>query len=239
MLSLLTAGTIVVGAKGFTGVARAAILVFWACLILVVFNVFFIGVDGHVRNLFPLARPKPFGGMMKALVWFGDPSVFLLSTSSKDKKRTGFIIGGYVVSLLTICGFYLLLIFTYGAALKDVGAAFSRVLLMNKTASEIGALDWPMMTVWLSMGFFHCSLLFAAIKKCFSSILERGGEKKFIALYVGIPVLSFLIYYFLFKNKEDYVKTLTSTAVALTVGILEYAIPIVCAILTKVKGKKA
>ena len=199
-----------------------------------------MGFDGDVQNLYPLARPEPLSGMVKAFVWFGDPCVFLLSTKSESKKGKGLVIASYVVSLVVVTGFYLLFAYTYGAALKDVGAAFSRVLLANRSASEIGALDWPIMTVWLAMSFFHCSLLFAACKECFVLTFDaKKRPKSIVAVYVLLPLLSFLLYFFLFKNIKAYVSVLTLGAVAITVGVLEYATPLLSAILIKAREKRA
>lgn len=240
LFTLLIVGTVFVGSKGFTGVARAAILVAWACLLLLILNLFFIGVDGNVQNLFPLARPEPINGMIKALVWFGDPCLFLLVSSNKSKKSNVAFAISYAVSFLVIGGFYLLLVYTYGSALKDVGVAFSRVLLMNRTSAELGALDWPIMTVWLSMGFFHCSLLFAACKRCFSVVFEtKNYKKRYVPFYLCVPALAFITYFFLFKNVDVYSKVLTLPAVALTIGVIEYTSPIITAIIIKIKGATA
>ena len=234
LFTLLTVGVLFVASKGFFGVTRTALLALFDCGLLLIFNLFFMGIDGSSYNLFPLIHPNGvFDGFASALIWFGDPCLFLLIEASDAKGKTRGFVGAFFVSVLTIVGFYLLLLYTYGSSLEFVGAAFSRVLLMNKNASEIGALDWPMMTVWLTLGFFHCCLLFSAFNRCLECMFEESNIVK--AAYIIVPLVSYLLYFFVFKNKDSYLNVLTDLAVAIPIGVIEYLTPMVASVAMKLK----
>jgi|GEM_PF-6845666 len=242
---LVTACVVYVGAKGFTGIMRVGALTFWICVLLLLFNFFFVGLDGDKFNLFPIGRRNVFDGILGAGIWFGDTAVLALTDTSRskgDKKGNLLIIGSAIFSAVIIVGFYLLMIYTYGSAVKNVGSAFSRVLLMNKNSLELGAVDWPLMTVWLIMSFLHSSILFSAFRQCFNELVAPRREKSFrwisVLFYILAPVLSFLLYYFLFKDPTTYTEVLTTKWVSISALCIEYALPALVFLILILKKKE-
>lgn len=234
--------TAFLGGKGFTSVGRTALLLAWLALLLLVFNILFISFDGFGFNLYPILRfEKVTSGMLKEAIWFGEPLILMTADLSPklDKKQKGFVISSYVVSCVILIGFYLLLIFTYGDVSKSVNNAFSRVLTMNKFSNQLGAVDWPIIALWLGASIIHLSCLFCASRQCYIEVVDRNkkGQRIKTAVFYAIMIAVPIIIYFTVFDTISYTKILYSLPVSIISLIMCYVIPIIIAIITFIKVK--
>lgn len=235
--------TAIIGSSGFTVIGRGSLIFGWLSIFMLVFNLFFVGFDGFGYNLFPALRfENVTKGLIKQAVWFGEPLILMTADLSKKytKKQNALIGGAFAAASLVLIAFYLLLIYTYGNASKSVNNAFSRVLTMNKYSNELGAVDWPMIILWLIAALIHTSCLFSACKQCYVELVEvekKGLTAKTIIFYIlaiGLP----LVFYFTVFDNVLYTTVLGSLPVGIITFALGYALPLVVAIAAFIKVKK-
>lgn len=231
-----------IGSKGFSGIGRVALIFAWISIFILIFNLFFVGFDGFAYNLYPVLKfenvPK---GILKEAVWFGEPLILMTADLSPKftKKQTGHVIISFALAVVILEAFYLLMIYTYGEMSNSITNAFARVLTMNKYSNELGAVDWPIITVWLISAIIHTSCLFASCKQCFIEVVEKNGKNTFLqeliffVLALGLPI----IFYFTLFDNVTYTSILGSTAVGITCLIFSYVIPLIIAISAFVKKK--
>ncbi len=235
--------TAYLGGKGFTSVGRTALLLAWLSILLLIFNILFISFDGFGFNLYPIFRFKNVSaGMLKQAIWFGEPLILMTADLSPklDKKQKGFVIGSYVLSCLILIGFYMLLIFTYGDASKSVNNAFSRVLTMNKFSNQLGAVDWPIIALWLGSAIMQLSCLFCAAKQSYSVTMEfkeKGERIKTVIFYLIMIAVPIIVYFATFDTLS-YTKILSSLPVSVISLIMCYVLPVVIAIIIFIRTKK-
>lgn len=233
----------IMASKGFTGISRTALLFGWLAIFILLFNLFFIGFDGFGFNLYPVFKfNKVPDGILKEAAWFGEPLIFLTTDFSKKtaKKQKGFIIFTFIISAITLIGFYLLLIFTYGSLADSVNNAFSRVLTMNKYSNELGAVDWPMIILWLVMAIIHLSCLVCATRQCFIEVADTNKQNKLVKeiAFYSIVIIAPAIFYFFVFDSVNYSKILSDKAVGLITLIVSYTLPLAIAVSLWIKNKK-
>lgn len=243
---LLVIGAGIIGAKGFSGIARTATLFAWGWLFFFIFNLLFLGIRGSGYNLYPLLRPSSIGeGILTSAVWFGDSSILLtlgIKKSEKDRKlEKASIPTLFIASSLILLLFFLLLIYTYGSASGSVENAFARVLLMNPNADELGAIDWPIIIIWLSMAIIQTASLFSASRLAYTELFRGKGKKerlKTTLFYVFFSALFPIFYFLIFKNSVNYTKIITSKIISSIALVLEYIIPITFALVIYINKRK-
>lgn len=231
-----------IGSKGFSGIGRVALVFAWISVFIFIFNLFFVGFDGFAYNLYPVLRfenvPK---GILKEAVWFGEPLILMTADLSPKftKKETGRVILAFVLAVIVLEAFYLLIIYTYGELSNSITNAFARVLTMNKYANELGAVDWPIIIIWLISAIIHTSCLFASCKQCFIEVVTKNSQNEFwqkvvfYALILGLPI----IFYFTLFDNVTYTQVIGSTAVGIICLIFSYVIPLIIAISSFIKKK--
>ncbi len=243
IFALVLIATAVIGSKGFTGIGRLTLIFAWIAVFILVFNIFFLGFDGYAFNLYPVLRPTNYlKGLVKEAIWFGEPLILMTADLSPkfNKKQNGFVAVAYISAVFSLVGFYLLLIFTYGEVAGSVNNAFSRVLTMNRYSNELGAVDWPMIVLWLISGIIHVSCLFAGCKQCFNEVCGHNKKVKlsthiiFYLLTVGIPV----VFYFTLFDNVLYTAILSATQTGIISLIISYGLPILIGIVAYIKYKK-
>ena len=218
---LLTAALLAV--KGFAGVARTGMMYLVVVAILFVLSVFFASFNGYLYNLWPLLRPHSVGeGFMRQALWIGDGAVFLfadIATESRAPRRFTWGVVAYAVSLVAMLFFYLNFVYTYGTAARFVRFAFVR-MLTGGDPEELGAVDWPVMLIWLLSVPIHLSATFYAgcegLRVGFSR-REHGGS---VYLVVGL-VVTFVAYLLLFRDKDGFTSLTEAAPLAwVTFGFL-------------------
>lgn len=245
---LLVIGAGIIGAKGFSGIARTSTLFAWGWLFFFIFNLLFLGIRGNGYNLYPLLRPNSIvKGILTSAVWFGDSSILLtvnLKNSVKERKINKSIIPLlFILATLILLIFFILLIYTYGSASGSVENAFARVLLMNPNADELGAIDWPIIIIWLSMAIIQTASLFSASRLSFTELLNINDNKrderiKTAVFYVGFAILFPVFYFLIFKNSVNYTKIITSEIISVIALVLEYFIPMLLALIIYINKKR-
>lgn len=242
IFALVLIATAIIGSKGFTGIGRLTLIFAWIAVFILVFNIFFLGFDGYAFNLYPVLRPTNYlKGIVKEAIWFGEPLILMTADLSPkfNKKQNGFIAVAYISAVLALVGFYLLLIFTYGEVAGSVNNAFSRVLTMNRYSNELGAVDWPMIVLWLISGIIHVSCLFAGCKQCFDEVCspnKNSAKLKQIVFYllaIGIPV----VFYFTLFDNVLYTAILSAIPTGIISLIISYGLPLIIVVATYINYK--
>lgn len=150
-------------AKGFRGVARTGMVCAAVSLLLLVLALFFMSFNGFGYNLYPLLRPQSVGkGWWQSLLWCGDGAVLALADIREEKptfvRRMRWSVLAMVMSVVGVGIFYALFVYTFGSSGRYVRYAFAR-MLMNSTSGELGALDWPIVMIWLISAILLLSVL--------------------------------------------------------------------------------
>lgn len=199
---LLTAALLSV--KGLAGVARTGLMYLPVIAFLLVLSVFFASFNGYGYNLWVLLRPRSVGaGVLRSALWLGDGAVLMLADTRKEgapKRRYGWAALAFAVALLGLLFFYLNFVYTYGSAGRYVRYAFVR-MLTGGDPEELGAVDWPILLVWLLSVPLHLAATFYAgcggLRVCFAR-KSLGG---FVYPAVGV-VVCLAAYCLLFRDKD-------------------------------------
>jgi len=201
---VITAG--LVASKGFAGIARTGIMILLITVFLVGFAAFYAGFCGYGYNLWVLLRPHDVGkGLLYSSLWLGDGAVLAFAdTRTTVKPRSQFAWGAMAVAVVLVgmCFFYLNFIYTYGSAGRYVQYAFVR-MLTNGDPEELGAVDWPIMLIWLMSVPLHLASQFYAGSEGVRLLLSRREHGGFIYL-AGFAVAVVVAYYFLFADKDGF-----------------------------------
>ncbi len=231
-----------IAVKGAKGIGRMMELLLWLVPIGIVIGALFgklkltplfvlpIGAEG----LTPIAS-----GFDTALFWALDfsPLLFLKireDTSLKPRKRSSFPWVPICASLsfLFISTLYLLYVMNYGGGGHLVDTAFSSLGAFNVVNTEIGSIDWPAITLWLSVAIVSLALKLFSVGKAISSFKIKFP----IAVLVGAVVviaLSQLAFYNLERAFD-----LALSLVKYVVFGLEMIIPMLAFVLLDVKERK-
>ncbi len=243
---LLVIGAGIIGAKGFSGIARTSTLFTWSWLFFFIFNLLFLGIKGSDYNLFPLLRPQNLSeGILTSAVWFGDSSILItvsLKESRKERKLEKAIIPVlFAAAAIVLLLFFIILIYTYGSASGSVENAFARILLMNPNADELGAIDWPIIIIWLSMAIIQTASLFSASRLTFTELFRNQDKNERLntaIFYLLFAVLFSIFYFFIFKNSIRYTKIITSKIISIIALVLEYILPMILALIIYINKRK-
>lgn len=229
----------ILASKGFAGVARTGIMFVPVIAFLAVLSVFFAEFGGYGYNLWVLLRPHDVGkGILYSMLWLGDGALFVFAdTRAEGAPRKAYRWGlvAFAVALVTMLAFYLNFVYTYGSAGRYVQYAFVR-MLTNGDPEELGAVDWPIMLIWLlSVPLYLASLFYAGTEgvRLVATTREHGGfwVHAVSALAVG------LCYYFLFADKDGFVRLYQSKALSYAlVGVL--GVIVLAAFALAVRGRK-
>ena len=243
IFTVVLVSTAFIGSKGFTSIGRIALIFAWISIFIMVFNLFFIGFDGFAYNLYPILKfenvPK---GILKEAIWFGEPLILMTADLSPKftKKQNRYVKLSFVLAVIVLVSFYVLMVYTYGDLSKSINNAFSRVLTMNKYSNELGAVDWPIIILWLISAIIHTSCLFAACRQCYIEVVEKNDKNTFakkIVFFVLALSLPIIFYFTLFDN-ITYTAVISSTAVGITSLIMSYLVPLIIAISAYAANKK-
>ncbi len=161
--------------KGAKGLGRLIEQIAWLVPIAIIIGLLFGKLQLKPSNLLPIGA----GGIFpiaksydNVLFWALDFSPLLFLQVREDvtmppRKRSKFPILPFLAILSLICMtlLYALYVMNYGQAGHLVDTAFSSLGAFNVVNTEIGSIDWPAITLWLSIAIISLALkLFGAGK---------------------------------------------------------------------------
>lgn len=195
----------VLAMRGPRGVARTSIVFCALAGVLVVLTTFFVGQEGEGYHLFPLVRADGLGyGLMKQALWMGDGLVFLwVDMRDLSRKSRVWMPVSWVLSCLAVVGFYLVFFYTFGGSAGYIDHAFARTL-MKESPHELGAVDWPIILMWLNavpvvMGY-HLGAAAEGIKQ----VVSKGKTPLLVGASTLLAGVTFALL-FGDKNGTDHV----------------------------------
>ena len=227
--------------KGFAGIGRTALIFGFLSLALVAVSLVFLEPAGETYNLFALFHPFSFGkGFLKSALWMGDGVLFVFADTRENmraKRRWLWPVIGTVAAVLSIVLFYIDFLYTYGSAGQYIQYAFAR-MLVNGAPEVIGAVDWPLMLVWLLMvppvlGLFFYAACEGARQVCGQH--KHKGE----GAVIGCAVLAVGLYAALFYNKDGALRLVESTAVSTVIWCVLLVVCILAAVAAAKRRGKA
>lgn len=192
---------------GFTGVARTALLFVLGGAALFVLGLFFATFSGYGYNLWVLLRPNGVGkGMLHSSLWVGDSAVLLLADMRAETdagKRARWFAVSAALAVAAIVGFFVNFVYTYGSAGQNVLFAFSR-MLTNGDPEELGAVDWPIMLIWLGAVPLHLAMLLSGAAEGLSVALGNRVVRSRWWPITGCAVAAVAAYCALFGTKDGF-----------------------------------
>ncbi len=221
--------------KGAKGIGRMMELLLWLVPVGIVIGALFgklkltplyvlpIGADGFT----PIVN-----GVDSALFWALDfsPLLFLKireDTTLPHRKRSRFpwVPVCAIASFLFVSSLYLLYVMNYGEGGHLVDTAFSSLGAFNVVNTEIGSIDWPAITLWLSVAIVSLALKLFSIGKAVSSFKIKFPISVLLGALVVI-ILSQLAFYNLERAFD-----LALSIVRYVVFALELLIPMIAFVL--------
>jgi len=204
VVMLLTAALL--ASKGFAGVARTGMMYLLVVAFLFVLSIFFASFSGYGYNLWTLLRPHAVGqGVLRQALWIGDGAVFLFAdvrTDRPPRRRFSWSAAAFSLALIAMLFFYLNFVYTYGSAGRYVRFAFVR-MLTGGDPEELGAVDWPVLLIWLLSVPLHLAANFYAGCEGLRVGVSRREHGGFAYLAAGV-LATFAAYYFLFRDKDGF-----------------------------------
>lgn len=229
----------ILAAKGFRGLARTSLTYLLLVGLLALLSVFFVSFNGYGYNLWPLLRPRKVGeGILRSMLWLGDGAVFLFADVRHDGVKKGYTWGAiaFLFVLVTAVLFYLGFISTYGSAGRYVRYAFVR-LLTGGDPEQLGAVDWPVVLIWLTAVPVHLGALFYALVFALREAVTPAKEGVSFVYYALGAVLSVLAYLLLFRDKDVFPALAEARWLSFVlVGVL--SIVVVAALFAVVLGRR-
>lgn len=228
--------------KGAKGLGRLIEQITWLVPIAIVIGLLFgklllkptnllpIGAEGVV----PIAR-----SFDNVLFWTLDFSPLLFVKTKEDttlpkrkRAKIPYLPILSILSTLSMVALYLFYVMNYGQAGHLVDTAFSSLGAFNVVNTEIGSIDWPAITLWLSIAIISLALkLFGAGK-----VLSSTGLKFPIAVIV-LGVVVVIMGQLVFYNLERAFTFATSFVKYIVVGI-ELIFPLIAYLLLDLKERK-
>ncbi|MBQ8177628.1 MAG: GerAB/ArcD/ProY family transporter [Clostridia bacterium] len=231
-----------IAVKGAKGLGRIVELALWLVPIAIIIGALF----GKLKLTPDYALPIGANGLGpiaisfdSALFWVLDFSPLLFLKIREDvtlspRKRTRFpwVPVAAISSAILMVGLYLAYVMNYGGAGHLVDTAFSSLGAFNVVNTEIGSIDWPAITLWLSIAIVSLSLkLFASSKVISSNNVPFPVAVLLTALV--IIVISQLAFY----NLEKAFDFATSFVRYVVLGI-ELLVPMTAYVLLDIKERK-
>ncbi len=231
-----------IAVKGAKGIGRMMELLLWLVPIGIIIGALFgklkltplyalpIGANGIV----PIAS-----GYDATLFWTLDfsPLLFLKireDTSIQKRKRSKFPWVPICTAATATCmvALYLLYVMNYGNAGHLVDTAFSSLGAFNVVNTEIGSIDWPAITLWLSIAIVSLALKLFGTGKALSSFKLKFPLAVLLSALVIIALSQFAFY-----NLER-AFDLALSKVRYAVFTLELIIPMMTFILLDLKERR-
>ncbi len=153
--------TVYCATRGAKCLARLGELALWVVPVVVAVGAVFGKIDLKPYYITPVCAEglaPVFDALQRYLFWGFDLSPLLFLRVRRDdelskEKRTRFPWVGLsaVLYFIIIVGLYLVFIMNYGGGGHLVSFAFSSLGAFSMVNTEIGSIDWPAITLWLSV----------------------------------------------------------------------------------------
>ena len=218
-----------VGVKRAKVLGRLADVMLWMLPVIALVGIFFGKVDLNENYVMPIMA-EGIGGVAKGLdkyiMWTFDLTPLLFFERDKSEpERVPSVVVASISSIVFITGLYILYIMNYGGGGVLINNAFSSLGSFNVVNTEIGSIDWPTITVWLSMAVITLSAKTSAVGR----ICEEVGVKYELATFV-FCLITCVVSVTLAYNPERAIGYATSAVRYVVVG-LDVLVPIVLYIL--------
>lgn len=224
-----------VAVKGAKGIGRMVEQIIWLIPIALIIGLLFGKLKLTPSYILPIAvnGVTPIAKSLdKCLFWTLDftPLLFLKIRNEKalpERKRSRFpwIPACAIGSLILMVALYALYVMNYGGGSHLIDTAFSSLGAFNVVNTEIGSIDWPSITLWLSIAVISLALKIFGSGMVVSSI---GIKFPVAVLIVGVIITT--IAHFGFYNLERAVKFATGY-VRYAIIAIELLVPLIVLIL--------
>ena len=213
--------------KGFAGVGRTALVCGGVGAVLLVLVFIFTSYSGYGYNLWVLLRPHGVGqAFWRSMPWVGDGLLFLLvdtSTSVHSLRDYRPVRWGAALAMLLTTVVLLLSVYTYGSAIADVPYTFAR-LFVNNIPESLGAVDWPMLLLWLVLAMVHLANLFCAATAAIGGLPREGARSHWpIAVAYAVAAAGYIV---LHRDKD----ALSALSGSLAANITLFAVAVGCGV---------
>ena len=228
--------------KGAKGLGRLVEQITWIIPVAIIIGLLFGKLKLKPTNVLPIIAngiPPIAQSFDNVLFWVLDfsPMLFLKvreDTSLPKRKRSRFpwlpVLS--LSSAIFMIVLYVLYVMNYGQAGHLVNTAFSSLGAFNVVNTEIGSIDWPAITLWLTIAIVSLALkLFGAGK-----VLSNMKIKFPIAVSI-IAVIIVILGQFAFYNLERAFNFASSVIKYVVIGI-ELFVPFCTYLLLDVKERK-
>ncbi len=229
--------------KGAKGLGRLVEQITWLIPIAIVIGLLFGKLKLKPDNVLPIGAKGivPIANSFdNVLFWVLDfsPMLFLktiedVSLVKRKRLRFPWLPVLSVASAIFMVVLYLLYVMNYGQAGHVVNTAFSSLGAFNVVNTEIGSIDWPAITLWLSVAIISLALkLFGAGK------VIASAKVKFPLAVTLVAIVVVVLGQFVFYNLERAFSFATSFVKYLAIGI-ELLVPFTAYILLDLKERSS
>ncbi len=175
--------------KGFNVMARVAQIAIWLVAAVIVLSILLADFQGEADAVLPfMPSARVATSCDRYLFWFGDftPLMFCSVTADFRKKHVPVLISLAFIFVFTV-GFVLAFNSVYGGGSTLISYAFGKLAIFNKLSRLLGALDFPVVCVWLLMATVKLSLLLGAACEGLAHFVgHRGLIAAVLAVVVGV-----------------------------------------------------
>lgn len=229
-----------VAVKRAKTLGRLADVMLWMLPVIALVGIFFGRIDLNENYVMPIMAEGVGGvakGLDKYIMWTFDltPLLFFERDKGKREKIPSVLIAS-ICSIVFITGLYILYVMNYGGGGVLINNAFSSLGSFNVVNTEIGSIDWPTITVWLSMAVITLSAKVSAVGR----ICEEVGVKYEVVTFIFSAIACIVSVVFAY-NPERAIEYATGVVRYVVVG-LDVLVPIVLYILlfiaNRVKSRK-
>lgn len=232
-----------VAIKGAKGLGRLIEQITWLVPIAIIIGLLFGKLQLKPTNLLPIGANGIFPiakSFDHVLFWTLDFSPLLFLKVSEDtalspRKRSRFPILPFlaILSLVFMTLLYALYVMNYGQAGHLVDTAFSSLGAFNVVNTEIGSIDWPAITLWLSIALVSLALKLFGAGKILASVK--------LPFPLGVAVSGLIVVIlgqYVFYNLERAFNFATSIVRYFVIGV-ELLTPFIAYTLLDIKERKS
>lgn len=226
--------------KGAKGLGRIMEIILWLVPVALIIGALFGKLELEPSYVLPIGANgiSPVAiAYDDALFWIMDfsPLLFLKINDKplpkRKKSKFPWVLASSLCSILFMTLLYLFYVMNYGEAGHLVDTAFSSLGAFNVVNTEIGSIDWPAITLWLTIAIISLALKIFGSAKVLSSF-RISFPIAVIVIGVAVSVLSQVLFY----NLERAFSLATSFVKYIVLGI-ELFVPFLAYFLLDFKPK--
>lgn len=221
--------------KGAKTIGRLFELCIWFVPIILIIGPGFGEINmkiDYVKTVFDDGFAPIFKAVKTYLIYTFDFTPLLFIKVDNKKHSALKLSTASVISVLSLCGCYMLLVANYARSTFLINEAFANLASFNTVISEIGNLEWPTGLLWISVSLFSVSLTIFAI----GEIAKTFNIKRQIGIGVASLVIA-LLSMFVYTKLIELIKCATYGKQVI-IFIIEVTVPIIMLILTLLRPKE-